>query len=537
MSNNEFYLGNPLLKKPRVAIDFSQEEIEEIIKCEEDINYFFKTYIKIVHVDKGLINFEPYPYQSEVVNLYKNNRFVITKAPRQSGKTTSSVAYILHYILHNEDKKVAILANKAKVARQLLARIKLAYMHLPRFLQQGITEWNKGSIVLENGCSIIADSTSGDSGRSESIALLYLDEFAFVPTNIAEEFFKSVYPTISSGEETQIFINSTPCGFNHFYKMWNDAVEKRSGFVACNVDWDDVPGRDEKFKKDTIAIIGEEAWLQEYEGEFLGSSNTLIGSHCLRTLSHVTPIVDNGDRQVYEFPKLHHNYNICVDVSRGLGGDYSAFSVMDVTEFPYRQVAKYRSNEVSPLFLPHIIYEVATQYNQASVLVEINDIGQQVVDILQYDIEYDNIITTVAAGRKGQIVSGGFTKGVMFGVRTTTPVKRIGCASFKSLMEDGKMMIRDFDTIREMKNFIRVRDSFEADANENDDLVMGLVLFAWLANQRYFKEVVGIDIREKMYDEHIRQIEHELMPIITSHRSFMESNEIREQDDEFDKWF
>jgi len=532
-----FYNNNPLLKKPRTKIEYTEHQLDEYEKCRNDVEYFCANYMKIVHVDKGELNFNPYKYQKELLKVFNDNRFAIVKAPRQSGKTTVTTGYILHYILFNEKKIVGILAHQMDGAQEVLSRIKEAYELLPKWLQQGVKKWNEKSIALENGCKILTSASNGKGIRGKSIALVYLDEFAHVETNIAEKFFKSVFPVISSGVTTKVLISSTPQGFNHFYKLWNNAVKGKNRYTPYEVKWYDVPGRDEKFKAQEIADHGQDYWEQEFEAEFLGSTNTLIHSSILRNMSGDVPILDTGDRQVYEFPKAGHKYNICVDVSRGLQLDYSAFNIMDVTEFPYRQVAKYRSNTVSSLFFPHIIQEMATQYNTASVLIEINDIGQQVADILHDDIEYENIITVETKGRKGQVVTGGFSKNPQMGVKTSVATKRIGCATLKTLVEEAKILIRDEDTINEFKNFIQLGSSYEADDGENDDIVMCLVIFAWLANQRYFREEIGIDAREELYKKQIKKIVDDLAPIVGSQRSFMDSTQASETDQDFEKWF
>lgn len=447
-----------------------------------------------------------------MINTFHNNRFVITKMPRQSGKSTAVIGFILHYVLFNENKNVALLANKAELARELLDRLKKAYENLPLWMQQGIAVWNKGSIELENGSKILATSTTGSAARGQSFSLVFLDEFAFVPHGIASEFFKSVYPTISSGQETKMIIVSTPSGMNHFYKMWVEAEEERSKFIPIAVDWWETPGRDEKWKEEQIANTSEEDFNQEFACEFLGSSNTLINVNILRNLTFVNPKFSKNGFDQYEDIKEKHEYVISVDTSRGVGGDNSAFTVIDITQIPYRVVAKFKDSTISPILYPELVYNVAKNFNNAFVLVEINDIGEQVASTLYRDLEYENIFMTNMRGRSGQIIGSGFGNKPQYGVRTTKQVKRIGCSTLKDMVENQKIIIQDFDIIEELSNFISKKESFEADEGYHDDLVMCLVLFGWLVRQDYFKELTNTDIRKRILEDKESMMEEDMLP-------------------------
>jgi len=512
MSDN-VYLGNPNLKRANVQIEFTPEQIEQYARCMKDPVYFIEKFIKIVSIDEGLVPFALYPFQKEMVGTFHNNRFSICKLPRQSGKSTTIIAYLLHYCLFNSSVNVAILANKAAVARDLLGRLQLAYEHLPQWLQQGVMTWNKGSLELENGSKILASATSSSAVRGGSYNIIFLDEFAYVPNNIAEQFFSSVYPTISSGKTSKVMMVSTPHGMNMFYKMWNDAENGRNSYVPIEVHWSEVPGRDEKWKQETIKNTSEQQFNVEFECEFIGSVNTLIHPAKLKALSHNEPIKNHAGLKVYEDPKDDHVYVLIADVSRGVTNDYSAFSVVDVTEIPYRQVATYRDNEIKPMNFPQIIHRVSIAYNLAYVLVEINDIGAQIADALQFDLEYDNLIMSSMRGRNGQIAGGGFSGGkAQLGVRTTKSLKAVGCSNFKTMLETDKILIQDFDTIVEISTFISKGKSWEADEGCTDDLVMGLVLFGWLSDQTYFKELTNVDIRQKLWKEKEDAIEQDMAP-------------------------
>ena len=512
MPEHGTYLGNPLLKSAHVPQDWTEEEVGQYIRCQQDPLYFVNEFIKIVSLDEGLIPFDIRDYQEEMINKFHNERFVICKMARQSGKSTTILAYLLHYILFNENVSVAILANKKSTAMELLGRLQLAYEHMPKWLQQGILIWNKGNIELENGSKILASSTSGSAIRGGSFNIIFLDEFAFVPSNISEEFFSSVYPTISSGKTTKVFIVSTPNGMNMFYKLWADAEEGNNDYSPISVHWSQVPDRDQAWKEKTIRNTSERQFQQEFECSFLGSSNTLISTEKLLALPYRTPVYTQNGLDVYQQPVIGNTYVMVCDVARGVGLDYSAFSVFDVTKQPYRQVAKYRKNDISPMLYPNVIFTTAQKYNEAFVLVEVNDIGQQVADILYHDMEYENMMMVTMHGRNGQQIGGGFSKNVSMGIRTTKQVKRIGCATLKDLIERDNLIVEDFDTISELTTFIGKSTSYEADEGAHDDLVMSCVLFSWLVQQRYFRELTDQDIREKMFSEQMRMIEEEMVP-------------------------
>ena len=507
------YLGNPNLKRANVQQEWTKKQLFEYKRCMEDPLYFIQSYVKIVSLDEGLVPFKMYPFQKEMVGTFHSNRFTICKLPRQSGKSTVMISYLLHYALFNPSVNIAILANKAATARDLLSRLQLAYEHLPHWLQQGVMSWNKGSLELENGSKILASSTSASAVRGGSYNIIFLDEFAYVPSNVAEQFFSSVYPTISSGQSTKVMIVSTPHGMNMFYKIWTDAEEKRNSYIPIEVHWSEVPGRDEKWKKETIANTSEQQFNTEFECEFLGSIDTLISPSKLRVLTYKTPIQSNAGVDIYELPQPEHTYLITADVARGTSKDYSAFIVFDVSSVPYRIVAKFRDNEIKPLLFPQKIHQIAKVYNTAFVLVEVNDIGEQVANAMHYDMEYDNMIMASMRGRAGQILGGGFSGGrAQLGVRTTKAVKSIGCSNLKQLVEDNKIVIEDFDTINELSTFIVKGSSFEADDGCNDDMVACLFIFGWCTDQTYFKELTNNDIREQMYRENQDQLEQDMAP-------------------------
>ena len=531
----EIYLGNPNLKRANVNTNFSPEEVQEFIKCSNDPVYFIRSFIKIVNLDQGIVGFDLYDFQEDMVNRFHENRFNIAKLPRQSGKSTVVTAYLLWYAIFNDNVNIAILANKAATAREMLGRLQLSYENLPKWLQQGVVNWNRGSLELENGSKILAASTSASAVRGMSFNIIFLDEFAFIPTHIADEFFSSVYPTISSGKSTKVIIISTPKGMNMFYKLWHDAEKGQNEYTTTEVHWQQVPGRDAAWKEQTIKNTSEEQFNQEFECEFLGSVNTLISSTKLKTLVYEEPIKKEAGLSIYDDPEKGHTYHICVDVARGLTKDYSAFTVVDTTEIPYQVVAKYRSNVIKPLLFPDIIHRVATAYNMAYIMIEVNDIGGQVADIIQFDLEYENLLMCAMRGRAGQVVGQGFsgTK-VQLGVKMSTTVKKTGCSNLKQLVEDDKLVFKDYDIMAEMTTFIQRGPAWEAEEGCNDDLVMCLVIFSWLATTDYFRELHDDDVRARMYEEQKEGIEADMAPF-----GFIDDGIGIEQtftDDEGDTW-
>ena len=513
MAENQIYLGNPNLKKANVATNFTPKQVKEFIKCSKDPIYFIKKYIKIVSLDEGVIPFNLYDFQEDMVNRFHNKRFNIAKLPRQSGKSTVVTSYLLWYVIFNPNVNVAILANKAATAREMLGRLQLSYENLPKWMQQGIIGWNKGSVELENGSRLLAASTSASAVRGMSFNIIFLDEFAFVPNNIAEQFFSSVYPTISSGKSTKVIIISTPHGMNMFYKLWHDAERGTNEYTHTEVHWSQVPGRDAEWKEQTIRNTSEQQFRVEFECEFLGSVDTLISASKLRMMAYDDPLNANKGLDVYEDPIPEHNYTITVDVARGIDGDYSAFTVFDTTTIPYKLVAKYRNNTIKPLIFPDIIVEVAKGYNEAYILIEVNDVGAQVADIVQYDLEYENLLMCAMRGRAGQVVGQGFSGGkVQLGVKMSSTVKKVGCSNLKGLVEDDKILINDYDTIAELTTFIQKGQSWQAEEGCHDDIAMCLVMFAWLSVQDYFKELHDNDVRKRMYEEQREAIDADMAP-------------------------
>ena len=495
------YVNNPLIKASHQEQEFTQEQIAEFAKCANDPMYFIEQYVKIVHLERGLVPFELYDFQKKMVQTFHDNRFTICKVGRQSGKSVTVIAYLLWYLLFNESVSVAMLANKAATSRELLSRMQLAYENLPFWLQQGVGVWNKGSFELENGSKIISSATSSSAIRGSSFNLVFLDEFAFVENNLAEDFFRSVFPTISSGQNTKLMIVSTPYGMNHYYKMWKEAVDGRSQFVPIQVHWSEVPGRDEEWKENTIKNTSVEQFRQEFETEFIGSDQTLVDPNTLQALRWDKPLLSKSGLTIYAEPSTSKMYACTVDVALGKGKDYSAFIIYDITKIPYEVVAVYRDNTITPLVFPNVIHSLVKQYNNAYTLVEIDGSGAQVGDILRHDLGYENLLMTWNAGRNGIQISSGFKRSAMMGLKMTRPVKNIGCMTVKNLIEQGKILLKDVNVITEFYSFAQKGQSWEATPGCHDDLAMCCVSFAWLVAQRYFAELTDVNLRENLLND------------------------------------
>lgn len=517
LRDSQSYLRNPNLKRAGVPIQFTPELLAEYQKCAADPVYFAKTYMKIVNVDNGLVPFKMYDFQERLIDTYKNERFVIVKTGRQVGKSITTIAWLLHSVLFNSEFSVALLANKFDTAQELLGRFKLAYENLPKWLQQGIIKWSERSIKLENRSTIKASATTAASVRGGTYNLIFLDEYAHIEPKQQLKFFTSTYPVISSGKTTQVIIVSTPNGFgDDFHKKWTESMEGENNYARFEVHWSNVPGRDEAWKLETIRNTSEFQFQQEFEAEFLGSSTTLISGHKLGLLTFDKPIKIDGNFRIFQNPVPGKIYACCVDTSRGLGLDYSALVVIDASDIPYRVVATYQANDISPLLYPMVIHNIARMYNNAHTLLEINDVGSQVADILHHELEYDNIIKITVKGRSGQIISAGHAKKIQFGIKQSEVTKRIGCANLKTIIEQDKLFIADENIRKELYTFISEKNTYKAKEGSHDDLVMCLVLFGWLVAQRYFKDTVQNDVRTVLQKDQMDIMEEDLCDLFVN---------------------
>lgn len=519
-----FYNANPRLKAAGVPVPYTPEDLQEYIKCKEDPIYFIKNYIKIISLDKGLIPFELYDYQIKFILELHNSRRILGMFPRQHGKTTTVAAYLCWYLIFNDAKTVAILANKAAAAREIMSRLQLMYENLPKFLQQGVVEWNKGSIELENNSKAFTAATSSSGIRGKSVNFLYIDEAAIIANTVAEEFFTATYPTISAGQTTKIALTSTPLGLNHFWKFWTEAEQGINGFVPIRVEYWEHPDHDEKWADEQRQLLGELKYRQEVLMDFLGSAATLIAPDAIQRMALKTPLYTNDGFNLYELPekgvvgenkewiKKPGSYVMAVDTATGVGGDSSAFSIIRVDRLPYKVVATYNNNRISPMLYPNVIHKWAKDFNDAWVLIELNK-SEQVPYILHNELEYENIIY-VSRTPKGQAVTGGFGgSNSQYGLMTDKKTKRIGCSMFKTLVEEGKLEICDATMISEISTFIENKGSYAADDGKHDDSVMTMVIFGWLTSQGYFKELTNVDIRDNIYKLRMEAIDQETLPL------------------------
>ena len=498
--NNQYgYLGNPNVKRDGVQQNFSQYEFDEYLKCMNDPAYFARTYIKVINLDRGLVSFDLYPYQERMFDHFNANRFSVILACRQSGKSISSVVYLLWYAIFKPEQTIAVLANKGSTSQEMLARVTLALENLPFFLQPGCKALNKRSIEFSNNSRIIAAATSGSSIRGMSVNLLFLDEFAFVENDAT--FYTSTYPVVSSGTSTRVIITSTANGIgNVFHKIYEGAVQGTNEFKPFRVDWWDVPGRDEEWKRQTISNTSELQFNQEFGNTFTGAGNTLIASDTLLSLKAGIPIMEQAGVKVYEKPDADTNYLMFVDVSKGRGQDYSTFNIIDISSQPFKQVCVFRDNMISPLLFPDVIYKWANHYNKAFVIIENNDQGSVVCNGLYYELEYEEVFM------ESIVKSGGI------GVGMNKKIKRIGCSNIKDIIEQNKLVVVDAETIIEMSTFVAKGSSYEADGSNHDDLMMNLVLFGWYATTQMFLDETDINVRKMLFDEKMKAIEDEILP-------------------------
>jgi len=501
LNQNENYLGNPNVKRDGVVQEWTQDLVKEYALCMNNAQYFAEKYCKVISLDKGLVPFELYPYQKKMFNQFQENRFNVVLACRQSGKSISACAFLLWFALFHSEKTVAVLANKGATAREMLSRITLMLENIPFFLQPGTKALNKGSLEFSNNSRILAAATSGSSIRGLSVNLLYLDEFAFVER--AAEFYTSTYPVVSAGTDTKIIVTSTANGIgNTFYKIWEGAIQGINEFHPFRVDWWDVPGRDDKWKEQTIANTSQLQFDQEFGNTFFGTGDTLINAETLmgfRAMPYKKAL-EGGDLLIYEEPIKGHDYIMTVDVSKGRGQDYSTFNLIDISVRPFAQVAVYRNNTISPLLFPNIIYKYAKVYNEAYVVIESNDQGTVVCNGLYHDLEYENIHLESAV------------KANAIGIEINRKTKRLGCSAIKDILENNKLNIVDENTILEISTFVARGQSYEASDGNHDDLMMNLVMFGYFSSTQYFGDMTDINLKDMLFNKQMKEIDDDMVP-------------------------
>lgn len=505
MAAPRHYNGKPNLKAAGVNVEFTQDNLEEFDRCEADPIYFIENYAKIVSLDHGAVLFKMYPYQKRMIHSLHTERKVVAKLFRQAGKSSIIAAYVAWYVTFVAYKRVAILANKAAIAREIFSRVQFIIESLPFWLQQGVKEWNKTSFELENGSTCFCAASSPSSIRGKSINFLLLDEFAHLDNNLAEEFIASVFPTISSSEESKLVLVSTPKGMNHFYKAWVDAEAGRNGFVTCDGHWTEHPTRTQKWADEQLAILGQVKFNQEVLCQFAGSSKTLVSGTKLAQIAFHDPVWIKDKLKMYEAPIKDHNYICVVDTSRGQHLDYSAFVIFDTTTAPYKVVATFKDNTISTMAYPFMVWNTCKQYNDAYCLIEVNDAGEVISNTMFYEFEYPNVYFT-----HKEILS----EGVGYpGVRTTKKVKSIGCSVLKDLVELDQLQLMSYDILQELNGFSMKGASYAAeDTQINDDLTTCLWLFAWLTKQPLFSDITNTNIRKLLAEKNEAYILENMTP-------------------------
>lgn len=507
------YNGNILIKKAYTKSELNIYHKIEIAKCKLDPVYFIENYCRIVTLDDGIVPFKMYDYQKQMVKLYQENRFCLTLTARQMGKTAAMAAYILWFAIFHETKTVAVLANKMEQAQEIMDRIRMAFEYLPFFLQHGVKVYNKRRLEFDNGSIIFSSATSASGIRGRTVDLCYIDEAAFVENDLT--FYESTYPVITSGKESRMIMTTTPRGARGmFYMLWREAKENRNFYKTIEVLWNHHPKRDEKWKEETIANIGYSRFAQEFACKFQGSAGTLIPAHILERLQWLNAINDDESLKIYQPYVPGRKYVAIADPGGGVGIDYSVCTIIDVETYPYRVVAKYRNNEISPMLFPHTIMNMAVTYGNCPVLVEANnDVGGQVTYILYYELEYENVVLTSHAEKAiGGLRIGGKATQVVPGVKTTKKVKSIGCSNLKTLLENNDLIIEDQEMIEELGTFIVKGSSFEADEDCHDDTVMTLVLFSWFVKQEYFNEYANSNIGDHLYKKNVEMALEDILP-------------------------
>lgn len=503
------YMRLKNLRRANIKTQYTPEMIAEWKRCRKDIVYFAETYCAITHIDYGTIKVQLRDYQKDMLKIMHENRMSAHKLSRQLGKTTAVAIFLAHYVCFNKDKAVGILAHKGSMAVEVLERTKQAIELLPDFLQPGIVEWNKKSIVLENGSSIGAYASSPDAVRGNSFSFIYIDECAFIQN--WTDCFLAIQPVISSGRESKMIMTTTPNGLNHFYDIWQSAIDGKSGYVPYEAVWHSVKERlynkadifDDGYEWSSQAIAGSnlEQFLQEHNAEFFGSSGTLIRATTLSRLSFIDVVNDNGFYQ-FEKPKEGRKYVATLDCSEGRGQDYHALQIIDITEFPYKQVAVYHSNTTSHFILPDIVFKYLMMYNECPVYIELNSTGVSIAKSLAMDLEYDNIICDSF---------------IDLGMKQSKRSKAMGCSALKDLIEKDKLIINHKGTIQELRTFSEKGVSWAAEEGFHDDLVMSLVIFGWLTTQEKFAEYAGKDemrIASEIFRKELDELGEEYAPVV-----------------------
>ncbi|QNH71374.1 terminase large subunit [Rhizobium phage P9VFCI] len=499
-----YYKNNKLIKRSGTPVQFTPAMQEELKRCALDILYFAEKYFFVRTLDYGKIKIPLRDYQKFWLRVSEEEdiRQRIWLACRQSGKSSTLTIEILHKVLFNDDYQIAILANKGGTAREIFSRVRLAYEMLPFWLQVGVVEWNKGSMELENGSKVFAASTSSDSIRGFTLNEIILDEMCFVKND--EEFMTSTYPVIASGKKSRITMISTPNGpRGEFHKNWQRAVKGKNSYYSFKVPWHFVPGRDAEWKQNTIENTSYTQFRQEQDVEFVGHGDGFLNAETLEMLAREIreplrlndPELSEQGFEIFELPQEGHAYIACVDNAEGKEQDESTISIIDITEKPFKLVGTFADNRISPLLFPHKIKKMAEIYNNAMTIVENNTIGLTVAVGLYLDLEYENVYLSNNKDETG------------IGVRTTRPLKQLGCANLRSLLEKGAMKVPSQKVLHQLQNFVPKNGTYNAAPGHKDDLVANLWMFGWYTSQGQFEEFLKNKLVQELYSKEIEETE------------------------------
>jgi hypothetical protein len=501
----EYYLGNEQLPTPDATFDYADhpEWIEDINKCRKNILYFAENFFYITNLDRGKIKIELHPCQKRILRGLRDNRFVVLLASRQIGKTTLMTIYALWVASFFEDQRILIVANKEQTAINIFKRVRMAYEKLPNYLKPGVLEYGKTSMVLANGSSIGISTTSSDAGRGDSCNCLILDELAFIDNHMVSDFWKSVYPIISSSKKSKIFVASTPNGTdNLFYELYSGALEddavKHNGWHAEKVDWWEVPGRDEKWKNDTIRSLGSrEDFDQEFGNVFLQTGESAVNEKLFEELktecTEPAFVFDDGKYLLWEEPIKDHVYVAGVDISEGVGEAASVVQILDITNLrEIKQVANYHNRTISPIHFTTKLLEILQHWGSPLALIERNNCGAQVVDQLKVTHNYENIVTYgVKAGKLS------FNK---VGVVAHTNTKYKGVTNMRYWVNELKSVkLRDLKTLNELRNFVRYPNGTWAakpGSDQWDDRVMSLIWALMILDEEITEKYFDIEQRD-----------------------------------------
>lgn len=477
-TNKDLYLGNKNLPTESAEFEWSPKMINDLKRSRKNILYFAEHFFYIVNLDRGKDKISLYNYQKRILRALRDNRFNIVLSSRQSGKTTLMTIYALWMCCFYEDQRILIVANKELTAINIFKRVRMAYEMLPNWLKPGVKEYGKTSMTLANGSSIGISTTSSDAGRGDSCNVLILDELAFIDNHLVENFWKSVYPIISSSKKSKIFIASTPNGTeNLFYNLYSNAIKGDNNWHPERVDWHEVPGRDDQWKHDTIRSLGsKDAFDQEFGNKFIQTGESVVDEELEKKFNidicEPKYVYEEGSYRIWSEPVPGNLYVAGVDISEGVGEAASVVQVLDITDLTdITQVAVYHNNSISPYNFTSKLLEILKHWGSPPALIERNNCGAQVVDMLKNQFVYENIVN-YAPHIKNKTYD-------RVGVIAHTNTKYKGVTNMRYWINELKAVtIQDKETVFEIKNFVRYPNgtwSARKGENNHDDRVMSLI--------------------------------------------------------------